>query len=94
VIEAPVETDLRELWARLGDTVASLEVQSVTEHERAPQRAQPPHGLLGLLTDRQQDAITAAYRAGYYDWPRQSTSEEIAATLDIVSSPDAPGSYA
>jgi predicted DNA binding protein len=37
------------------------------------------------MTDRQQEALEAAFRAGYYDWPRESTAEEVADSLDIAS---------
>lgn len=84
-IEAPIETDLRELVAQLRNDVARLDVQSVTEHERPPQQAQGPDGLLAGLTDCQRNAIRAAYRAGYYDWPRQSTAEEVADALEIAA---------
>ena len=35
------------------------------------------------LTDRQAEALEAAYRAGYFGWPRDSTAEEVATVLDI-----------
>jgi predicted DNA binding protein len=35
------------------------------------------------LTDRQREALEAAYRAGYFEWPRESSAEEVAGTLDI-----------
>jgi len=37
------------------------------------------------MTDRQQEALEAAFRAGYFDWPRESTAEEVADSLDIAS---------
>lgn len=37
------------------------------------------------LTDRQKTALQAAYFGGYYEWPRSSTAEELADTLDISS---------
>lgn len=37
------------------------------------------------LTKRQQTVISAAYAAGYYDWPRKSTAEEIADSFGISS---------
>jgi PAS domain S-box-containing protein len=36
------------------------------------------------LTDRQLEAIRAAYRAGYYEWPRDRSGEEVAATLGVT----------
>jgi predicted DNA binding protein len=41
---------------------------------------------LDELTGRQREALEAAYRAGYYAWPRESTAEAVAATLDIAPS--------
>jgi PAS domain S-box-containing protein len=35
------------------------------------------------MTDRQQEALEAAYRAGYFEWPRESSAEDIAESLDI-----------
>lgn len=35
------------------------------------------------LTDRQREIITAAHEAGYYDWPRGKTGEELAAEFDL-----------
>lgn len=37
------------------------------------------------LTDRQIEVIQTAYDAGYYEWPREVTGEEIASKLGISS---------
>lgn len=37
------------------------------------------------LTDRQREVLRAAFDAGYYDWPRGCTGEEVAADLGITS---------
>jgi predicted DNA binding protein len=37
------------------------------------------------LTDRQREVLETAYEAGFYEWPRESTGEEVAAKLDIAS---------
>lgn len=41
------------------------------------------HALEELLTDRQTEVLQAAHEAGYYEWPRGRTAEELAADLDI-----------
>jgi predicted DNA binding protein len=41
--------------------------------------------VLEDLTDRQRDALEAAYRAGYFAWPRESTAEDVAESLDLTS---------
>ncbi|WP_435178211.1 bacterio-opsin activator domain-containing protein [Halorussus sp. AFM4] len=37
------------------------------------------------LTEKQRTALQAAYFAGYYEYPRESTGEEVADSLDISS---------
>lgn len=36
------------------------------------------------LTDRQYSVLEAAYSAGYFDWPRESTAKELANSLDLA----------
>lgn len=43
-------------------------------------------GLLDQLTEKQLSAIRTAYYGGFYQWPRATTSEELAATRDIAPS--------
>jgi PAS domain S-box-containing protein len=38
---------------------------------------------LAELTDRQREVLTVAYERGFYGWPRESTGEELAKSLDI-----------
>ena len=42
-------------------------------------------GVMGRLTDRQLAALSAAYHSGYFDWPRDSTAEEVAEAMDVSS---------
>lgn len=37
------------------------------------------------FTDRQWAALSAAYHGGYFDWPRESTAEEVADAMDVSS---------
>ncbi|MFW5937548.1 MAG: bacterio-opsin activator domain-containing protein [Halanaeroarchaeum sp.] len=37
------------------------------------------------LTDKQRSVLRSAYLAGYFDWPRGTTAEELADALDISS---------
>ncbi|WIV66523.1 bacterio-opsin activator domain-containing protein [Natrialbaceae archaeon AArc-T1-2] len=41
--------------------------------------------ILENLTEKQREALEVAVYAGYFDWPRASTAEEIAERLDITS---------
>jgi len=42
--------------------------------------------LVDSLTDRQTEALRAAYLAGYFEWPRASQAERIASSMDIATS--------
>jgi hypothetical protein len=42
--------------------------------------------VIDRLTEKQFDALRTALYGGFYEWPRASTSEELAATRDIASS--------
>ena len=44
-----------------------------------------PEPPLEDLTDRQREVLEAAYRAGYFNWPRDSNAEEVAESLGIAS---------
>lgn len=37
------------------------------------------------LTDRQREVLEVAFEAGYYEWPREATGEDIAKEFDISS---------
>ncbi len=39
--------------------------------------------ITDALTDRQSSALETAYHAGYFEWPREHTAEEIAAKLGV-----------
>ena len=38
------------------------------------------------LMERQRSALESAYVAGYYDWPREITIEELAGSIGVSSS--------
>ena len=38
---------------------------------------------LDRLTDRQREAVLAAYHAGFFEWPRESAGEEVAADMGV-----------
>jgi len=51
-------------------------VRTATEFQQALETA---------LTDRQQSVLQVAYHAGYFDWPRGSTAEELADSVGVSS---------
>ncbi|MFD1643010.1 bacterio-opsin activator domain-containing protein [Halohasta litorea] len=55
-----------------------IHVDPGTDAERAA-------SALGDLTDRQRTVLQTAHAAGYFEWPRDASGEEVAETLGIAS---------
>jgi predicted DNA binding protein len=83
--------------ARSNDVRSAVEaVQSsypgldlVAQHEREPDAAAETKLRTAFeesLTDRQLEAAQTAYFAGFFEWPRDASGEEVAATMGINQS--------
>ncbi|WP_435196706.1 bacterio-opsin activator domain-containing protein [Natronomonas sp. EA1] len=85
--EVAPETDTRTVLNGLRALCPSARLVSKRNVDRPTRTGkQFREQLTGRLTDRQLNALRAAYFAGYFEWPRESTAEEIAAPMDISSS--------
>ncbi|WP_435347311.1 PAS domain S-box protein [Haloarchaeobius sp. HRN-SO-5] len=78
--------NVREIVDTITDVYPTIELVT----QRQVTRSEPSSGnlqeaIFGALTDRQQSAIRAAYQRGYFAWPRESTGEEIAGSLDVTA---------
>jgi PAS domain S-box-containing protein len=86
VVEVPAGTDVRRVLERVTDAYPEATLLAQREREGA---VRPPgrvrHLLEEELTDRQRSALQTAYRSGYFEWPRESTAEEVAEAMDISS---------
>jgi len=85
VVEAPIDADMRAVVARVRDGYPGAELVAKHERDREVTTLGRPDGILGELTERQREALEAAYRAGYFDWPRESSAQEVAASLDLAA---------
>jgi len=86
VVELPPDGDVR----RIADTVTrdyDMEFVAKEERERSVTTAREFRDALNdALTERQQTVLQTAYLADYFESPRGSTAEEVAASLDITGS--------
>ncbi len=85
VVELPRGRDTRrmiELIRDQRDDATYLAQRTAERGERSD--AGPLSVLEDELTDKQRAALETAYFAGYFDWPRGSTGEEIAERLGIA----------
>jgi hypothetical protein len=84
-LQQPASGDVCETVARLRATFPDLDFLSLREVDHGPTQPAVAGGVLDELTDRQREAIAVAYDAGYFEWPRGKTAEEIAPELGITS---------
>lgn len=85
VIEAPVSADSRHIIDLVRDEYPGARLVAHRERDHETSGIGRPGGLLDELTDRQRESLEAAFRAGYFTWPRESTGEEVADSLDLSS---------
>ncbi|WP_042665570.1 histidine kinase N-terminal 7TM domain-containing protein [Haloferax sp. ATB1] len=81
-VELSPGTNVRAVVERVQDEFPATELLAKRDVEPSDHDAIPSETD---MTDRQREALEAAFRAGYFDWPRDSTAEEVAASLDISS---------
>lgn len=84
-IEAPQTADIRRLSTRLRTEYPDSTLVAQREFDRPAQKAgEIRQSIDDRLTERQREALLRAYHAGYFDWPRQSTAGDVAASMDIA----------
>jgi PAS domain S-box-containing protein len=86
VVEAPVDADIRRIVDRVVADFPGAKPLATRERNREPATVGRPGGVLDELTARQREVLEAAFRAGYFDWPRESTAEEVAEALGVAAS--------
>ncbi|MFP9190483.1 PAS domain S-box protein [Natronosalvus vescus] len=84
VVDLPTTADVREFVDTLGETYDHVELQARQHVDRAMHtRAQVVTELFNDLTERQLEVLRTAYFAGFFDWPRESTGQDIADMLEV-----------
>ncbi|WP_338741764.1 helix-turn-helix domain-containing protein [Haloplanus salilacus] len=88
VAEIPARYDPPTVVEAFLEDTPAAELTTKREKERVEPLFPPAafrHVLRNHLTDRQREVARAAFEAGYYDWPRSCTGEDVAAELGISS---------
>jgi len=81
----PLTADLRNVVNIVQSTFSESELISKRERERSVQTNRTLEtALKEKLTERQQAILETAYYAGYFEWPRDSSGEEVAESLGIA----------
>ncbi|APW96512.1 diguanylate cyclase [Halobiforma lacisalsi AJ5] len=84
IVELPRGRDTRQLIELIKDQRPDATYLAQRTTERGDHSESNPTTVLeGDLTEKQRAALETAYFAGYFDWPRESTGEDIAERLGI-----------
>jgi predicted DNA binding protein len=86
-VELPAGADTRAVIDGLAERYPSVDLLARRERERSAEtRAELVSDINGRLTGRQRLALQKAYLGGFFDWPRETSGEELAASMDISPS--------
>lgn len=86
VCEVASNTDVRRFVEELSELFDGVQLLAKREGERSVRTPMEFQKELGeRLTPRQHSVLQAAYHAGYFDWPRGSTGEELADSVGVSS---------
>ena len=82
--ELPYGADVRQVVDALKGVYPDMEfVSRRTRERRAKTAPELRSAVRDRLTDRQRTVLEAAYAAGFFNWPRDSTGDELAQSLDV-----------
>ncbi|QFU82783.1 bacterio-opsin activator domain-containing protein [Natronorubrum aibiense] len=85
VVELPRGRDTRQMIELIKEQRDDVSYLAQRTSERSERDESGSSSVLEEeLTDKQRAALETAYFAGYFDWPRESTGEEIADRLGIA----------
>lgn len=83
-VTLPRSESVRSFVEALADRYGTVDLRSRRDVETVDDPAVGPLAAADRLTDRQFEAVRTAYLAGYFEWPRTSTGEEVAEAMGIT----------
>ncbi|WP_267641887.1 bacterio-opsin activator domain-containing protein [Haloarchaeobius amylolyticus] len=85
LVELPQGGDTRGLWNDIQETYPGTELGARRETTSTARKTRDLRTWVeSELTDRQFEALQAAFYAGFYAWPRGVTGEKLADALDVT----------
>ncbi len=85
LVEVSQDADVRTVAAALENIYENTELVARRAVDRPVRTAaERRNRILDELTDRQLTTLRLAYYGGFFEWPRESTGEEIAEAMDVT----------
>ena len=85
VCEVSPNTDVRRLYETLARQFPTIDLRRKQERTSGTESPDLGESLEDRLTDRQRSVLEGAYHAGYFEWPRGSTAEDLADSMGVSS---------
>lgn len=83
VVSLPETTDIRSFIAMFMEKYSGAELYARRRRTREDTTESGSNSVFAKLTPRQTEAMQVAYFSGFFEWPRESTGEELAEALDV-----------
>ncbi|QLG60955.1 bacterio-opsin activator domain-containing protein [Halorarum salinum] len=84
MVHLPPDADVRSVVDSMREAYPRARVIAQRRTQRSPEPRPDVQGLVDdKLTPRQRNALETAYFSGFFEWPRDSSGEEVAETLDV-----------
>lgn len=84
-LELPAGADVRTVMETIAEAYPGTELLAQRERERtSTSGVEFRDSFDDALTDRQREVLETAYHAGFFEWPRDSSAEEVADLLDVT----------
>ncbi len=86
-VHLPQTADVRDVVTALQEEYPEVELVAQRRTTKSEAGQDASHATLTAdLTDRQRAVLEAAFRSGFFEWPRESTGEDIAESVGITAS--------
>ena len=83
--ELAPDADLRAVHDELHGRFPTLDLRSKQETRATTKTPERRQSLEQELTEKQRAVLRTAYHAGYFEWPRGSTAEDLAESMGVSS---------
>ncbi|ELY64920.1 bacterio-opsin activator domain-containing protein [Natrinema versiforme] len=83
VLEVPQGVETRSLVEAIEEAYPETELVAKRETTQTRSARRLDTYLADLLTDKQFEALQAAHYSGFFEWPRESTGEDLAEALGV-----------
>ena len=84
-VHLPPNADVRRLIDSIREQYPGMELVTRRQLTRSSDPNPAITDVMDSLTDRQRTVLQAAFHSGLFNWPRDSSGEEVASTLGIAS---------